>query len=143
MNDIIKSFKFNCEDVELTLNIKKEVYKGAIKMFIDGDLISNNPDLKVSICKDFTSVDFFLMYKDNKFFWISSNKWKGMRWINYKNETKFEVYRDLTRMKERYIIQREFITTISNYFYDSINKYKEIKLLYETNIDEIISDDET
>lgn len=142
MDDIIKSFKFESEKIELTLNIKKEVKNGYIKMFIDGNLISNNSDVKVGFSTNITSKNFNLSYQNNSFFWISSNEWKGMRWINYKNETKFAIYRNLIEMKEEYIKQREFITIISNYFYKSINKYKEIKLLFETNLEEIVSEEE-
>ena len=141
MNDIIKSFKFSCENVELTLNIKKEINRGSIKMFIDGDLVSNNTELKLTTSTNISSLNFNLSYQNKSFFWMSYNKWKGMRWECYSNETKYAYYRNLDEMRKEYIKQREFVCIISNYFYHSLNKYKEMKLLYETQIEEIYSDE--
>ena len=76
MNDIIKSFKFSCENVELTLNIKKEINRGSIKMFIDGDLVSNNNELKLTTSTNISSLNFNLSYQNKSFFWMSYNKWK-------------------------------------------------------------------
>lgn len=140
MGDIIKTFNFNCENVELVLNIKKEISKATIKMFIDGEVICNNKDLKLRSSTDNSSADFNLIYIDKSFFWISYNKYKGMRWDKYNNETKYEYYRNLDEMKNAYIKQREFITIISNYFYDSLRKFKQIKILNETPIGEVYSD---
>ena len=47
----------------------------------------------------------------------------------------------MKKMRKEYIKQREFVCIISNYFYHSLNKYKEMKLLYETQIEEIYSDE--
>ena len=143
MDDILKSFQFEAEGVKLILNIRKELHKNCLRLIIDGDVISSNKDLIRDDSTNFSSKNFSLKYLKNTIFWISSNEWKGLRWDKYTNETKYLVYRNVKEMKEAYIIQRDFIPLIANYFYDSIKKYKEIKLLYETKIDEIISQDES
>jgi hypothetical protein len=142
MDNLIKSFKFESESIILDLYIKKEVYKSGIKMFIEGHVTTNNDDVKLHESVNGSSKHKSLSYKDNTFFWISSNYWKGMRWDNYDNATGFSVYDTLKEMKEQYINMREFITILSEYFYNCIKKYKEIKLLYETPVDDIISENE-
>lgn len=142
MENIIKSFYFESENVMLELHIKKELFKGALKMFIDANLVSNNTDITIHHSSNISSKDHSLMYLKNSFFWISTNDWKGLRWENYKNETKFAVYRDVSEMKEKYIEQREFITLVSNYFYNCMKNYKNLKILYETKLNEIVSEDE-
>ncbi len=89
-----------------------------------------------------TSKNIGLTYKNKTFFWISSNDWKGLRWKNYNNATGFSIYHSVKEMKEQYIDQREFITQIAGYFYDCIKKFKETKMLYETPLEDIISDEE-
>ena len=123
MSNIIKSFSFESENIRLELHIKKEVFKGALKMFIDANVESKNPDITIHHSTNISSKNFSLLYLGNNIFWISTNDWKGLRWENYKNETKFSIYRNLTEMKEKYIEQREYITLVSNYFYDCIKKY--------------------
>lgn len=140
MDNIIKSFSFNSEGIELILSIKKEIFKGKLKMFIEGEVKYNNPDIITHRSENGTSKDLSLSFKNSNFFWISSNDWKGLRWEKYSNESRFLVYSNLTEMKEAYIKQREYITLISNYFYESVKKYKELKLLYETNIVDIMDD---
>lgn len=142
MDEIIKTYVFESEKVKLILNIKKELHKGSIKMFIDGDLISQNNDLIVDKSTNISSNNFALKYKNSLVFWMSSNDWKGMRWKNYNNESRIAIYRNLDEMKEKYISQREFITQISTYFYECIKTYKHNKILFETSINEIISDSE-
>ncbi len=143
MDDILKSFQFESEGVKLILNIRKELHKNCLRLIIDGDVVSNNKDLIRGESTHFSSKGISLHYLKNTIFWISSNEWKGLRWDKYTNETKYLVYRNVKEMKEAYIIQRDFIPLIANYFYDCIKKYKEVKLLYETKIDEIISEDES
>lgn len=140
MENIVKSFQFESEGVNLTLNIRKELHGGGLRLIIDGDVISNNTDLNRSESFNSSSRNISLKYHNNTVFWISSNEWKGFRWEKYSNETKYSVFRTVSEMKESYIQQREFITAISDYFYDSIKKYKQIKLLFETHLDEIISE---
>lgn len=53
-----------------------------------------------------------------------------------------EYYIDLKGMKDRYIEQSKFITLISNYFYELMHKFKNFKILYETEIDEIYFENE-
>ena len=142
MGDIIKSFKFESEGIQLILNVKKKIYKGYLKMFIVGDIVSNNIDLVVDKSSNFSSENTALKYKNSIIFWISSNDWKGLRWGNYKNEARASTYCNVKEMKDKYIEQREFITIISDYFYDCIKNYKRIKLLYETSLDEVILDNE-
>jgi len=139
MDNIIKSFTFNSEGIDLVLNIKKETFKGALKMFIEGDVKYNNSEIITSESVNGSTKSLYLSYKKSIFFTISTNDWKGFRWGKNEIETKFSIYRNVTEMKEAYIIQREFVTPISNYFYDSVKKYKELKLLYETSIDELIT----
>lgn len=137
MAETIKLFEFQSENVELILSINKDIYKNNIKMYIYGEVISKNND----IILDTSHNDILLKYKNQKLFWLSYNKWKGLRWENYKNETKYELYSSTQEMKEAYIKQRDFIPLISAYFYDSIKNYKRLKLLFETSIDEIISEE--
>ncbi|AWI26835.1 hypothetical protein [Flavobacterium pallidum] len=142
MSNLIKSFQFESEGVILTINIRKEVYKNSLKMIIDGDVISNNPDLVKGYSTNFSSKDISVKYLDNSILWISSNEWKGLRWEKYSNETKYSIFNSVKEMKESYIAQREYVDLICSYFYDCIKNYKKLKLLYETQIDEIISEDE-
>ncbi len=138
--DIIKSFTFNSEGIELVLKIKKETFKGALKMFIVGEVKYDNSEIITTKSVNGSTKSLYLSYKKSSFFSISTNDWKGFRCGQHDIETKFSIYRNVTEMKEAYIEQREFITPISNYFYDGVKKYKELKLLYETPIDEILSD---
>lgn len=142
MDDIIKTFQFQSENVELHLHIKKSLFKGSLKMYIEGDIITSDKELQINRSINGTSNNTSLVYKNKVIFWMSSNKWKGLRWANYSNETKFSTYNSVKEMKEKYIHEREFITPISEYFYDCMKNYKRIRLLYETSIDDIISDDE-
>lgn len=142
MDNIIKSFSFECENIKLVLNIKKEVLKDSIKMFIDTYVTNNNLDLTEHKTEKGTSKNISLKFKNETIFWVSYNKWKGVRWKNYKNETGFSAYNNLIEMKEQYIKQRKFITQIADYFYNSIKRFKEIQLLYDTHIDEIIDEEE-
>jgi len=140
MDNIIKTFEFESENVKLMLYIKKEVYKGVLKMFIDGIIISNNPDIKIDESSHLSSKNTSLSYKGSMFFWMSYNTWKGLRWENFKNETKFCYYTNVNEMKEKYIQQRDFIPKISDYFFDCMKNYKKLALLYDTSISEIITD---
>ena len=140
MDNIIKSFEFESENVKLILNIKKEVYRGVLKMFIDGYIISNNSDIVISKSTYLSSESTSLSYKNSTIFWMSYNTWKGLRWENFKNETKFSYYTSVNEMKEKYIQQRDFIPKISDYFFDCLNNYKKLALLYDTSISEIIKD---
>lgn len=142
MDNIVKSFEFESEGIKLILNIKKEIHKNSLRLIIDGNIISNNIDLVRSDSTNFSSQDISLKYLNNTIFWISSNEWKGLRWEKYSNETRYSIYRDVKEMKESYIIQRNFIDIIGSYFYDCIKNYKKIKLLYETKIEEIITEKE-
>lgn len=138
-NTIIKAFEFSSEGIVLTLYIRKIVYKGVLKMFIDADILVNNTEISKNVSNNGSSIYTTLIYKNSSILWIGTNDWKGLRWKNFSNETKFAYYTDLKSMKEKYIEQREFIDIVSNYFYDCIKNYKKIKLVYETSIDEIIS----
>ncbi|WP_146171820.1 hypothetical protein [Flavobacterium magnum] len=111
-------------------------------MIIDGDVISNNPDLVIGYSTNCSSKDISVKYLANSIFWISSNEWKGLRWEKYSNETRYSIFSSVKEMKESYIAQREYADLIGSYFYDCIKNYKKLKLLYETQIDEIISEDE-
>jgi len=142
MENVIKSFSFESENIKLVLNIKKEVYKNALKMFIDGNVISNNTDLKRLESQNGSSRNISLSYKNNTIFWMSSNNYKGLRWEDYDKATGFSLYVSVKEMKEHYIEQREYITQIAEYFYDCIKRFMEIKLLYETPLDDIISEEE-
>lgn len=142
MDNIIKSFEFESENIKLILNIKKEFHRNCLRVIIDGDVISNNKDLVRIDSTNGSSKDISLQYLNNSIFWISSNEWKGLRWDKYSNETKYSIFRNVTEMKESYIIQREFITLVGDYFYDCIKNYKRVKLLYETQIEEIASEEE-
>lgn len=142
MDDIIKTFHFQSENVELHLHIKKSLFKGGLKMYIEGDIITSDKELQINRSTNGTSNNTSLVYKNKVIFWMSSNDWKGLRWDNYSNETKFSKYNSVKEMKEKYILEREFITPISEYFYDCMKNYKRIRLLYETPINDIISDDE-
>jgi hypothetical protein len=141
MDNIIKSFSFECENIKLVLNIKKEVLKDSIKMFIDANVTNNNLDITEHKSENGTSKNLCLKFKNENIFWISYNKRKGLRWKSYKNETGFTVYNTLKEMKEQYIEQREFIPQIAEYFYSSIKRFKKIKLLYDLQIEEIIEED--
>lgn len=138
MENILKSFEFESESVKLTLFIKKEVGTGFIRIFIDGNIVSNNYNLKV----EQSTNNFSLKYQNKSFFWISSNGVKGFQWENRKNTTIFSVYRNVTEMRDKYVVQREFIAQISNYFYECIKNYMETKLLYETSFEEIINEED-
>lgn len=111
-------------------------------MYIEGDIITSDKELQINRSTNGTSNNTSLVYKNKVIFWMSSNDWKGLRWDNYSNETKFSTYNSVKEMKEKYIHEREFITPISEYFYDCMKNYKRIRLLYETPINDIISDDE-
>ena len=140
MDNLIKSFHFEAENIKLTLNIKKKIYRDGLKMFIDANLTTNN--VKKDESKNGSSQNLSLNYKNKLFFWISSNEYKGLRWDKYSNETGYAVYYNVTQMKERYIVQREFIPKIAEYFYNSIKIYKETKMLYETRLEDIFAEDE-
>lgn len=137
----IKSFKFESEGVILNLNINKQLHGSGVRLIINGEINSNNPDLKRFESFNGSSKNIFLKYQNTTVLWVSSNDWKGFRWEKYANETRYSIYTNLQEMKECYIRQREFITVISNYFYDSIKKYKQIKLLYETPLEDLISEE--
>ncbi len=141
-SSIIKSFEFTAEDVTLTLYIRKTIYKDYFKMFIDANVEVKNKDIRKLVSENGSSVYTTLTYKNNSFFWLGTNDWKGLRWKSFKNETKVEYYIDLKGMKDRYIEQSKFITLISNYFYESMHKFKNFKILYETEIDEIYFENE-
>ncbi len=138
MDNIIKSFHFEAENIKLTLNIKKEIYRDGLKMFIDANVTTNNINVKKVESVNGSSKNISLNYKNKPFFWISSNDWKGLRWDKYSNETGYEIYYNVTQMKERYIVQREYIPKIAEYFYNSIKIFKETKMLYETRLEDII-----
>lgn len=138
MDNILKSFKFESENVILFLDLKKEISGAAIKMIIHARIENNNSDIIMNEFFNGSSHDIHLKYKNGVFLYIGSNDWKGVRWKKKTNQSTYSIYRDIAEMKEAYLKQRHFITLISNYFYDSIKKFKEIKLLYETSIDDII-----
>jgi len=141
MHNIIKSFHFEAENIKLTLNIKKVIYRDGLKMFIDGNVTTNNINIKKEESVNCSSKNLSLYYKNKLIFWISSNPSKGLRWDKYSNETGYSFYCNVTQMKERYILQREYIPKIAEYFYKSIKIYKDIKMLYETPIEDIIAED--
>lgn len=140
MDNIIKSFHFEAEGIELILYIRKEIFRTGLKMFIEADVMYDNVDINSERTLNGTSKDLNLIYKNKSIFWVSSNNWKGLRWGSYKNESGILFYNNVAQMKEQYVIMRGFVTLISNYFYESVKKYKELKLLYETSIDEIVID---
>ena len=140
MDNIIKSFHFEAEGIELILYIRKEIFRTGLKMFIEADVMYDNVDINSERTWNGTSKDLNLIYKNKSIFWVSSNNWKGLRWGSYKNESGILFYNNVAQMKEQYVIMRGFVTLISNYFYESVKKYKELKLLYETSIDELVID---
>lgn len=140
MDNIIKSFHFEAEGIELILYIRKEIFRTGLKMFIEADVMYDNVDINSERTLNGTSKDLNLIYKNKSIFWVSSNNWKGLRWGSYKNESGILFYNNVAQMKEQYVIMRGFVTLISNYFYESVKKYKELKLLYETSIDELVID---
>lgn len=142
MDNIFKSFLFESEGIYLNLIIKKQFHSNCLRFIIDGEITSNNEDLVINTSTKGSSRSFSLRYLNNPIFWISSNDWKGLRWEKYSYETKYSIFRDIKEMKDAYIKQREFIEIISSYFYDSIKRYKNIKLLYETSFQEILHDEE-
>ncbi|WNM17972.1 hypothetical protein [Flavobacterium capsici] len=142
MDNVIKSFQFESERVILILYIKKEIYGKGIKMYIDADIINNNENVELVMSDNISSRNKSLKYLQESFFWISYNPWKGMRWEKYSKETGFRTYNTIEEMKDLYIEQRKFINLISEYFYDSIKRFKKLQLLYDTQIDEIIIDKE-
>jgi len=141
MENILKTFKFESENIILFLDIKKEISGAAIKMIISARIENKNPNVIMTESFNSSSYDIHLKYKTGAFFYIGSNDWKGVRWEKSKNESKYNIYRNISEMKEAYIKQREFITVISSYFYDSIKKFKELQLLYETPLEDIISEE--
>jgi len=144
MSDIIKTFKFESEGVQLFLHIKKEVHNINIgaRMYIYGDIASVNSELKVNKTKDGLTENTFLTYQDNTVFWISYNEYKGLRWKSYNNKTGFSVYQSVKEMKEKYIEQCDLIPAIGDYFMESIKVVKKAMMLYETPLSDIISDEE-
>ncbi len=72
---------------------------------------------------------------------MSFNNYKRLRWVNYYKSTGFSTYHSIREIKERYIEQRKFITQIAEYF-NCINKFMEIKMLYETPLEDIITEEE-
>lgn len=141
MDNILKSFKFESENIVLFLDIKKEISGAAIKMIISARIENSNPNVIIAESFNGSSYDIHLKYKTSAFLYIGSNDWKGVRWEKSKNESKYTIYRNIVEMKEAYIKQREFITLISNYFYDAVKRFKELQLLYETTLDDIISEE--
>ena len=141
MNNILKSFSFECEQVRLDLFIRKEFRNNYLLLIIDAKIESNNPDLIISTATNISSKNYSLSYLNQSIFWISTNDWKGIRWEKYSNESRISVFREIGEMKDAYIIQREFVSKVSNYFYDCIKNYKKTKLLFETTLDEIIHED--
>jgi hypothetical protein len=142
MDEIIKTFKFEAEKVELLLHIKKSIHSNSIiKMYIDGDIKSNNIDLVVSSVTNGASLNTSLMYKDNTILWISFNFQQGLRWKSYDKKTEVLYYQNLEEMKEKYIIQRDIIPIIGEYFFDSIKNVKNTMMLFETPLQEIIEED--
>lgn len=141
MDNLLKSFKFESENIILFLDLKKEISDTAIKMIIRARIENNNPEVTMTESFNGSSHDIYLKYKTGSFLYIGSNDWKGVRWDKSKNESKYIIYRSISEMKEAYIKQREFIALISNYFYDSIKKFKNLKLLFETPLEDIYSDE--
>lgn len=79
-----------------------------------------------------------MINKRVKLYNISNN----LSWGNYqskKNENRVGLYyyNNIEEMIENYIILREYVTKVSDYFYSSIKNYKEKKMLYETDIDDV------
>ena len=141
MKEILKSFEFEAEGVKLILNIQKELHGNYLRIVIDGDILSNNLDLRRNLSTNCSSDNISLIYGNSTIFWISTNEYKGLRWENYSNETKFSIFRTVNEMKEAYIIQRDFVPVIGNYFFDCIKTYKTKKVLFETKIEEILEDE--
>lgn len=148
MDNLVKSFSFNCENVTLTLNILKEISSDAIIMSIRGELTNENEDLDLINHVQEDKGFYALKYKGTNFFSMSNRGEKFYRisnnlsWGNYisrKNENRVGVYRynNIEEMIEKYIILREYVTKVSDYFYSSIKNYKEKKMLYETDIDDV------
>jgi len=143
MNNIIKSFHYESENVVLTLNIKKRVSSNSngLIMFIDGGLSSENQYLEIRYDRNSLSENTSLIYRDKIVFWISYNPYKGLRWENYRNETGIAYFESINEMKEQYIKQLDYIPEIANYFYDSLKNAKKIMFLFDTNINELIDED--
>jgi len=152
MDIIIKSFTFSAEDITLTLEIRKEVYKKEILMYLAGSLTSTNKELTVKTEKvgKSTATSTNLMYKDSSFLLIEQTKkfpYKtGQNFIwdpvqrGGERITSVLSYTTLEEYVDRYKNFREDISKISEYFYNSIREYKEIKMLYETSIDDVYFD---
>ena len=62
MSNVIKSFTFESENIILELFIKKEVFRGALKMFIDANVKSNNPDISITTSTNISSINLSLKY---------------------------------------------------------------------------------
>lgn len=133
MEDIIKTFKFEAEKVELLLHIKKSVNTNStIKIYIDGEIKSNNKELIVVSVTNGASLNTSLMYQNNAVLWISFNFQQGLRWKSYNKKTEVLFYQNPEEMMEKYIMQREIILEIGEYFFDSIKKIKNTMIMFET-----------
>ena len=140
MNDIIKTFKFQSENVELLLHIKKGVHQtyAGLKIYIDGELKSKNSEFNVKKSKDGLSVNTNLNFKNKTIFWMSYNPHQGLRWKNYNNKTGVLIFNNVKEMKEKYIIQRDIIPLIGDYFFECIKNAKKNIMLYETPLSDIL-----
>ena len=145
MNDTIKEFKYNAEEVTLILKFIKEIspyktHKG-IRFFIDVEIESNNKDLIIEKSEDSqasSSKDTILLYKERRIYWMSFNPHQGLRWENFKNKTGILTYNSVSELKECFIKSSDYIPLILDYFYKCIAEYRKLKDLYETELDDII-----
>jgi hypothetical protein len=141
MDEIIKTFKFEAEKVELLLHIRKCVHSNStIKMFIDGEIKSTNKELVVESITNGASLNTSLLYRDNPVLWISFNFQQGLRWESYDKRTAVLFYENLEEMNEKFLMQRKTISKIGEYFFDSIKNVKSTMIKFEGSLREIISD---
>ena len=72
-SSIIKSFEFSAEGITLTLFIRKIIYEGILKMFIDADVVVNNSEVLKHNSENGSSIYTNLTYNQSSFFWIGTN----------------------------------------------------------------------
>ncbi|PDS23489.1 hypothetical protein [Flavobacterium branchiophilum] len=135
MSEIIKTFKFESEGVEFLLHIKKGVhptYSGET-IYLDGEIKSKNPELKVIHSTNGLSKTAKLKYKETYVFFISYSPSveEGFRWKNYDNKTKVLICNSSTQKKENCIKQSKYIPLIGDYFMESIKNIKKKMVLLE------------
>lgn len=148
MDNIIKTFKFEAENITLLLYIKKGIQEShpGIKIYIDGEIKSTNKNLEVIKSNEMSSVTTTLKYKIKTIFWISYNPHHGLRWglkgDLMDKKTGFCVFHTTKEMKDQYIVQRDYIPIIGDCFLEGIKIYKKESLLYETPLSDILNEDD-